>query len=359
LNERSLAEPLIREIRRTAEALGREVRLMEVCGTHTVAIRRSGLRSLLPPNIRLISGPGCPVCVTPAGYIDNALALLERQGLTLATFGDLLKVPGASGGSLARHLGSSRLRVLYSPAELPELARSSSGPVVFLGIGFETTIPVVAAAFLRAAEQGLDNLFLYPAFKIVPPALKALLRGPASNLDGFLLPGHVSVILGLEPYRFLEAPGGVPGVITGFEPLDLLQGILGLVRQLAAGTRRVENAYERAVRPEGNPRAREVMARLLEPADALWRGLGLIPASGLELRPEYAGFDAAGRFGLPRMWNSEPTGCGCAEVLQGLREPESCLLFGQACTPESPVGPCMVSSEGACAAAYRYGGAQA
>jgi hydrogenase expression/formation protein HypD len=357
--ERRLAEPLIGAIRRTAEALGREVRLMEVCGTHTVAIRRSGLRSLLPPNIRLISGPGCPVCVTPAGYIDNALALLERRGVTLATFGDLLKVPGASGGSLARHLGNSRLRVLYSPAELPDLARSSASPVVFLGIGFETTVPAVAAAFLRAAEQGLDNLFLYPAFKTVPPALQALLQGPARNLDGFILPGHVSVILGLEPYRFLEASGGVPGVITGFEPLDLLQGILGLVRQLAAGTRRVENAYERAVRPEGNPRAREVMARLLEPADALWRGLGLIPASGLELRPEYAGFDAARRFELPPMWNSEPAGCCCAEVLQGLQEPERCRLFGRACTPESPVGPCMVSSEGACAAAYRYGGAQA
>jgi len=357
--ERRLAEPLIGAIRRASGKLGREVRLMEVCGTHTVAIRRSGLRSLLPPNIRLISGPGCPVCVTPAGYIDNALALLERRGPTLASFGDLLKVPGASGGSLSGHLGGGRLRVLYSPAELLELARSSGGPVVFLGIGFETTVPAVAAAFLRAAEQGLDNLFLYPAFKTVPPALGALLRGPGRNLDGFLLPGHVSVILGLEPYRFLEAPGGVPGVITGFEPLDLLRGILALVRQLAEGTRRVENAYERAVRPEGNPKAREVMSRLLEPADALWRGLGLIPESGLELRPGFAGFDAARRFGLPPVWNSEPAGCGCAEVLQGLQEPERCPLFGRACAPESPVGPCMVSSEGACAAAYRYGGAEA
>jgi hydrogenase expression/formation protein HypD len=356
--ERRLAEPLVEAIRKTAEALEREVRLMEVCGTHTVAIRRSGLRSLLPQNLRLISGPGCPVCVTPAGYIDNALSLLDREGLTVASFGDMLKVPSSSGRSLSRHLGSGRLRVLYSPGELPELARSSPGPVVFLGIGFETTIPAVAAAFLRASKLGLKNLFLYPAFKTVPPALKALLRGPGGSLDGFLLPGHVSVVLGLEPYRFLEAPGGIPGVVTGFEPLDLLEGILALVRQLAAGTRRVENAYPRAVRPEGNPRAREVMAVLLEPADALWRGLGWIPGSGLELRPGFEGFDAVRRFGLPPLWNSEPDGCGCAEVLQGLEEPERCPLFGRSCTPESPVGPCMVSSEGACAAAYRYGGVE-
>jgi hydrogenase expression/formation protein HypD len=329
---------------------------MEVCGTHTVAIRRSGLRSLLPPNIRLISGPGCPVCVTPAGYIDNALSLLDLPDLTLATFGDLVKVTGSSGQSLSRHLGGSRLRVLYSPGELLELARTAGGPVIFLGIGFETTVPAVASAFLRAATQGLSNLFLYPAFKTVPPALKALLLNPDRSLDGFLLPGHVSVIIGLEPYRFLEAPGGVPGVVTGFEPLDLLEGILALLRLLAAGTRRVENAYSRAVRPEGNPKAREVMAAMLEPADALWRGLGRIAASGLELRPEFRGFDAARRFGLPPMWNYEPAGCGCAEVLQGLEEPERCPLFGRTCTPESPVGPCMVSSEGACAAAYRYGG---
>jgi hydrogenase expression/formation protein HypD len=350
-----MAEPLLAAIRQTAGSLGREVRLMEVCGTHTVAIRRSGLRSLLPENIRLISGPGCPVCVTPAGYIDNALSLLELPDLVLASFGDLLKVPGASGRSLSRYLGGGRLKIVYSPGELLELAGTAPGPVVFLGIGFETTVPAVASAFLRAASRGIGNLFLYPAFKTVPPALKALLDNPDRGLDGFLLPGHVSVVIGLEPYRFLEAPGGVPGVVTGFEPLDLLEGILALLRQLSAGTRRVENAYPRAVRPEGNPRAREVMEGLLEPADALWRGLGRIAASGLELRPEFQGLDAARRFGLPPMWNAEPAGCGCAEVLQGLEEPESCPLFGKACTPEAPVGPCMVSSEGACAAAYRYG----
>jgi hydrogenase expression/formation protein HypD len=353
--ERALAASRLQEIRRLAESLGREVRIMEVCGTHTVSIRQAGLRSLLPQNVRLLSGPGCPVCVTPAGYIDLALSLLDRPDLVLATFGDMLKVPGASGVSLASRLGSGRLRILYSPAELPELARTASGPVVFLGVGFETTAPTVASAFLQAARQGIDNLYLFAAFKTVPPALRALLADPESRLDAFLLPGHVSAILGLEPYRFLEQSGGRPGAVTGFEPLDLVEGILAVLRQLAAGTRRVENAYARVVRPGGNPRAREVMAELLEPEDALWRGLGAIPGSGLRLRERYRGQDAAVRFGLPPVWNSEPAGCGCARVLLGRLEPEACPLFGRACTPESPVGPCMVSSEGSCAAAFRYG----
>jgi hydrogenase expression/formation protein HypD len=354
-SERALAAPWLEEIRRLAGSLGREVRIMEVCGTHTVSIRRAGLRSLLPENVRLLSGPGCPVCVTPAGYIDLALSLLDQPDLVLATFGDMLKVPGASGASLASRLGSGRLRILYSPAELPRLARGAAGPVVFLGVGFETTAPTVAAAFLQAAREGIDNLYLFAAFKTVPPALRALLSDPESRLDAFLLPGHVSAILGLEPYRFLEKAGGLPGAVTGFEPLDLLQGILALLRQLAAGTRRIQNAYPRVVRPGGNPRAREVLAELLEPEDALWRGLGLIPGSGLRLRERYRGLDAAARFGLPPVWNSEPPGCGCARVLLGRLEPEGCPLFGRSCTPESPIGPCMVSSEGSCAAAFRYG----
>jgi hydrogenase expression/formation protein HypD len=328
---------------------------MEVCGTHTVAIRRAGLRSLLPDNIRLISGPGCPVCVTPAGYIDLALSLLDRPGLVLATFGDMLKVPGASGASLASRLGTGRLRILYSPSELPRLARESGKPVVFLGVGFETTAPTIAAAFLEAAREGIRNLYLYTAFKTVPPALRALLSDPEARLDAFLLPGHVSAILGLEPYGFLEAPGGRPGVVTGFEPLDLLDGIRAALRQLSAGSQRVENAYARVVRAGGNPRERQIMDELLEPEDALWRGLGSIPGSGLRLRQQYAGFDAAQRFAMPPMWNSEPAGCGCALVLMGRLEPEACPLFGRRCTPENPVGPCMVSSEGSCAAAFRYG----
>jgi hydrogenase expression/formation protein HypD len=335
--------------------LRRPIRIMEVCGTHTVAIRRAGIPSLLPDNLILISGPGCPVCVTPTGYIDNALALLERPEPVLASFGDMLKVPGSSGDCLAGHLGTGRVRVLYSPSELPKLASETDGPVVFLAIGFETTIPTIAASLLRAEQEGCENLYLYTGFKTVPAALQALLAGGQRRLDAFLLPGHVSVIIGANSYRFLEQPGGVPGIIAGFEPLDILDGVLAALRQIAEGTRAVENRYTRAVRPEGNPKARGVVDTVLEPRDALWRGLGVIPASGMGLRSAFRRWDAALRFEIPEMTNYEPPGCRCAEVLQGLTTPTECPLFGGACTPERPVGPCMVSSEGSCAASYRYG----
>ena len=350
-----LAAAVLTDIRRFAARIGRPIRIMEVCGTHTVAIRRAGIPSLLPENLILISGPGCPVCVTPTGYIDNALALLERPGVVVASFGDMLKVPGTSGDSLSRHLGDRGVRVLYSPAELPALAAATSGPVVFLAIGFETTIPTIAAALLEAERQGCDNLFVYTGFKTVPAALQALLARQDRSLDAFLLPGHVSIIIGEEPYRFLEQPGGVPGVIAGFEPLDILDGIRAVLSQVSAGRHTVENRYARAVRPGGNPRAREVMHRALEPCGALWRGLGWIPDSGMSLRQGLLHRDAAVRFELPPMTNAEPAGCGCALVLQGLSSPAECPLFGSLCTPERPVGPCMVSSEGSCAAAYRYG----
>ncbi len=370
-SDRDLARPMLREIADLAARIARPVRIMEVCGTHTVALRRHGIHSLLPRgggngrrgrrgeghkgDIRLISGPGCPVCVTPSGYIDRALELLRHGEVRIATFGDMVRVPGSGGDCLHRHLGGGRVKVVYSPAEAVALAASSPGPVVFLGIGFETTSPTVAAAFLQAAERGLRNLLLYPAFKTIPQALRALLASPRRALDGLLLPGHVSAIIGPEAYRFLEEENGAPAVITGFEPLDLLAGILGILRQLADGRRQVENAYPRAVRPGGNPKAREVLYRFLEPGDALWRGLGAIPGSGLEIRPEYGWMDAGRRFGLPAPHNEEPEGCRCAQVIQGQRVPTQCPLFGRRCTPESPVGPCMVSSEGSCAAWYRYG----
>jgi hydrogenase expression/formation protein HypD len=227
--------------------------------------------------------------------------------------------------------------------------------VVFLGIGFETTSPTVAAAFLRAAEQGMRNLLLLAAFKTIPAALAALLASPQRSLDGLLLPGHVSAVIGVEAYRFLEGAGGVPAVIAGFEPLDLLAAILGVLRQVAAGERRVENGYTRAVRPGGNPVARRVLGRLLEPVDALWRGLGWIAESGLGLLPQYAWMDAARCFDLPPLADREPAGCRCAQVIQGRLLPPECPLFGRGCSPERPAGPCMVSSEGTCAAHYRYG----
>jgi hydrogenase expression/formation protein HypD len=358
LQDRRLAVPLLEEINSTAAEIPRAVRIMEVCGTHTVAIRRSGVHSLLPDNILLVSGPGCPVCVTPTSYIDNTLHLLDTTPITIVSFGDMLKVPGSDGRILAGYLGHERVRMVYSPTELLTIARNSTEAVVFLAIGFETTIPTIAAAFLKARQAGMRNLFLYTAFKTVPPALSALLDSPERNLDGFLLPGHVSVIIGEQPYRFLEETGGAPGVITGFEPLDLLQGILAVLKQIAKGEQRVENAYTRAVRPNGNPKARKIMERLLKPVDTLWRGFGRIPVSGLALSSEFQDADAESSFSLPPVQNVEPPGCLCAQVVQGLVLPTECSLFAKRCTPETPVGPCMVSSEGTCAASFRYGDAE-
>lgn len=358
LQDPQLAKPLLQAIEQVAAKISTTVRIMEVCGTHTVAIRRSGIHSLLPENVALISGPGCPVCVTPTGYIDNALSLLEDRDITVVTFGDMLKVPGSEQRSLSSYMGSGRVRIVYSPAEILTIAGEQPTPVIFLAIGFETTVPTVASAALQGVAAGIDNLYLYTAFKTVPPALKALLAGPDCSIDAFLLPGHVSVIIGEGPYRFLENPKGVPGVITGFEPIDLLQGILACLRLVDRGERRVENAYTRAVRPEGNPKAREIVSQLLEAEDALWRGLGEIPASGLRLRKDYMKLDAVHRFSLPALKNIEPPGCECARVLQGQLQPVECPLFGRACTPERPIGPCMVSSEGSCAASYRYGEAR-
>lgn len=352
---REKAQTLSALIQRYADELEQPAVLMEVCGTHTVNLRKHGIHSMLPDTIRLISGPGCPVCVTPSSYIDNALRLIEDHGAVVATFGDMVKVPGTEGRSLSQYMGTELVRIVYSPAELIGLAENSNRPIVFLGIGFETTIPVIASVFLKAAERNIDNLYLYPAFKTVAPALKALLAEQERGFNGFLLPGHVSVIIGLGPYRFLESPDGVPGVVTGFGPLDMLEGIAVLVKLLLSGKREIYNCYTRAVREDGNKRAREVMRTLLEPADALWRGLGTIPESGLALRDEYARYDAVEQFSLPPLSPYEPPGCLCAEVIQGKVIPPHCSLFGSPCTPDQPVGPCMVSSEGTCAAYFRYG----
>ena len=353
-SDRKTAEIIVREIRDLCRRIGGRVRIMEVCGTHTVELRRTGVRSLLPEEIILISGPGCPVCVTPTGYVDNALDIVRKGRGIVATFGDMVKVPGSDGVSLSRYMRSGAVKMVYSPAELLNTPLDST--VVFLGIGFETTIPVVASVFLKALETGRSGLYLYTAFKTVVPALKALLADPESRIDGFLLPGHVSVIIGSDAYGMLERQGGVPAVIAGFEPVDMLWGILLILRQIYAGEHKVENAYSRAVKKEGNPKAREIMDRLLCPSDDLWRGLGRIPEGGRSLRSEYRGIDAAHRFDLPEVTSSDPAGCLCSEVIQGRKQPTDCAFFGNRCTPDRPVGPCMVSSEGTCAAYMRYGG---
>jgi len=354
-DERQLAGELVSEITKCTGRIGRSLSLMEVCGTHTVELRRKGIHSLLPKEISLVSGPGCPVCVTPAGYVDNSLLLAESGKAVIATFGDMLKVPGAGGRALSTLSGRGLVKVVYSPTELTEFARRSSLPVVFLAVGFETTIPTVVSALLQAREAGVKNLLLYTAFKIVTPALRFLLSSPDHGIDGFILPGHVSVIIGEKAYSFLTGPGGRPGVITGFESLDMLMGILLLVRQIEKGERRVENAYPRAVKPEGNPRALALMEKNLEPRNDVWRGLGVIPGGGLGLRPELVTMDAEKTFGLAPARDAEAPGCICSRVIAGKAQPIQCALFGRRCTPDDPVGPCMVSSEGTCAAYFRYG----
>jgi len=354
-DERDLASALVAEIEKTAAGIGRPVRIMEVCGTHTVELRKQGIHSLLPRGIALVSGPGCPVCVTPAGYVDNALALAESGRAIIASFGDMLKVPGSSGRTLASLSAAGRARLVYSPTELVGMARAAGAPVVFLAVGFETTIPTIISALLEAQDREIDNLLLYTAFKTVPPALRFLLANPEHGIDGFLLPGHVSVVIGADAYELLQGPEGRPGVITGFEGLDMLLGILLLLRQILTGTHRVENAYPRAVRPGGNPLARKIMETMLEPTDETWRGLGVIPGAALGLRPALADRDAAKVFSLPPAEDGEAPGCICARVVAGMATPPQCPLFGTRCTPDDPVGPCMVSSEGTCAAYFRYG----
>jgi hydrogenase expression/formation protein HypD len=338
---------------------GRRVTVMEVCGTHTMAIARAGLRALLPPSLRLISGPGCPVCVTPVGFVDHALALARLPRVTLATFGDMMRVPGSQPArgpapslALARAAGAD-VRVVYSPLEALALARTRpEREVVFLGVGFETTAPGVAAAVERAAD--LANFSVLSAHKTVPAALAALASMPDLGLDGFLLPGHVSVILGPEPYGVLAERHGLAAAIAGFEPEEILRGLAAICRQVARGEPEIANCYPGAVRPGGNPRALAAIDRVFAATSSVWRGLGPIPGSGLGLRPALAGVDAGLRFAVELPAPLDPPGCRCGEVLSGRLAPEGCPLFGRVCAPDSPVGACMVSSEGSCAAAWHF-----
>jgi len=353
----ALAREIVSEIHSVAGGIGRPVRLMEVCGTHTVELRRQGIHSLLPPAVRLISGPGCPVCVTPSGYIDQALELAASGRAVVATFGDLMKVPGSSGRTLASLSSTGGVRMVYSPAEIGAIARGTTRPVVFLAVGFETTIPAVVSGLQEARGQGVRNALLYTAFKTVPKALQFLLSAPDHGIDGFILPGHVSVIIGSDAYAFLERDAGRPGVITGFEGLDMLVGILALLKMVQRGERRVINAYPRAVTRAGNELALKLMSDSLEPRDDTWRGLGSIPGASLGLKKELEDCDAQKVMRLPAPEDREPAGCRCARVIAGRETPPQCPLFGRRCTPDDPVGPCMVSSEGTCAAYFRYGGA--
>lgn len=344
-------------LRRLEQALaGRPMRFMEVCGTHTVAIFHSGLRSLLPAEVAHLSGPGCPVCVTHEAEVAAFLDLAARDRVILATFSDLLRVPGPGGHSLKHaQAQGARVEIVYSPLDALTLAAANPGDtVVFLGIGFETTAPTVAATMLAARQRNVRNFCVFALHKLVPPALRALLEDSQCAVDAFLLPGHVSTVLGLEPYAFLARDHGVPGVVGGFQPVDILLALCLMAEQLRDGLPAVVNAYPRAVDDGGNPRARALLDQFFIVKDALWRGIGRIPQSGLAVRPEYADMDAQQRLGLVLPQVPSLPGCRCGDVLKGRIAPPDCPLFARKCTPASPVGPCMVSTEGSCAAYFKY-----
>ena len=349
----ALARRLIDSIH--AMAGDRQINLMEVCGTHTVSIGRYGFRSIMPAGVHLLSGPGCPVCVTSNRDIDHAIALSRLDGVVIATFGDMMRVPGST-TSLSRQKAAGRdVRIVYSPLDAVELAQANPHlQVIFMGVGFETTTPAIAATILDAYDHGIENFSVFCAHKTTPPALRAIASDPQTRIDGFILPGHVSTITGLEPYRFLVDEFSTPGVVTGFEPVDVLEGIAMLVRMVAEGAPDIQNAYLRGVDQGGNAVARRLVQQVFEPVDATWRGLGTIPASGLRIRDEFSHLDANRRFDVDIEPTREAAGCRCGDVLRGVIAPGGCPLFGRACTPEKPVGPCMVSSEGSCAAYYRY-----
>lgn len=354
----SLRDPDLcaRLLKRLDEQLERPLRFMEVCGTHTVSIFRGGLRSLLPAGVTHLSGPGCPVCVTHEREVATFLKLASMPGVMLATFGDLMRVPDAGGRTLKHaQAEGARVSIVYSPLDVLELARAHPETlIVFLGVGFETTAPAVAAMLLTAAQEGLRNVALYSCHKLVPPALEALLSMEDCAIDGFLLPGHVSTVLGLAPYGFIAERFHKPAIVAGFEPADILDALCRMAEQIRRGKALVENAYPRAVNDAGNPKARSVLEQVFQPVDALWRGLGGLPASGLGLRPEFSRFDALSRLECEVVESRSVPGCQCGAILSGRKTPVECPLFGRACTPQTPVGPCMVSTEGSCAAYYRY-----
>lgn len=331
------------------------INLMEVCGTHTVAISKSGLRQALPETITLLSGPGCPVCVTANRDTDKAIAIAQQPDVIMTTFGDMIKVPG-SYSSFAHERAKGRdIRVVYSPIDALKIARDNPDKkVVFHAVGFETTAPAVAMTVIMAEKEKIFNFYILCLHKTVPLVLKALIDLGEIDIHGYILPGHVSSVIGLKPYEFLAEDYGMPGVITGFEPVDILQGILMLVKQIEKNEPKIEIQYTRVVRPEGNPEALRVMEEVFEPCDSDWRGIGVIPNTGLRLRKKYEHFDAEKVFDLELKPPIEPRGCSCGEVLRGVKFPYECKLFAKVCNPENPVGPCMVSSEGACAAYYRY-----
>lgn len=346
-----MVRALTEKIRTTTK---KDIVLMEVCGGHTMAIHRFGIPSLLPENIHLVSGPGCPVCVSSKSYIDHAIALGRREDVILCTYGDLIRVPGSSSTLDREKASGADVRIVPSTLDALKIAREHpTKNVVFLGIGFETTAPGSAAAIVQADREQLKNFFLLSAHKIMPPAMEALIT-EGIRINGYICPGHVSTITGSSIYDFIPRSYGLACVIAGFEPVDILQSVLMLAEQIERGTPKVEIQYKRVVKPEGNVKAQELLKEVFALEADWWRGFGMIPASGLKLKDRYTAYDAAKVFEVTLPEPKEDKGCICGEILKGLKKPSDCKLFGKACTPSDPVGACMVSSEGACAAYFRY-----
>ena len=347
---------LTESIKNTAKGINRNITLMEVCGTHTVAIFKSGIKSMLPRNINLISGPGCPVCVTPNEYMDRAVAISGLKDVILTTFGDMMRVPGTSSSLEKEKARGKDIRMVYSTLDALKIAQDNPDKrVVFLGVGFETTVPTVASAVRQAKEKRVANFFVLCAHKLIPPAMKFLAQSEDLRVDGFICPGHVSTVIGSEPYEFLAKEFNIPCVIAGFEPLDLFQSILMLLVQLKDKRAEVENQYFRAVKKNGNPVALDFIHSVFEEENSVWRGVGAIPGSGLRLKDEYLILDAHENIKVEVEKSQEPQGCICGLVIQGKKSPPDCPLFAEQCNPENPIGPCMVSSEGSCQAHFKYG----
>lgn len=350
------AQALAARIAALAEP-GRQYKFMEVCGGHTHTIYKHGIEDYLPESVQLVHGPGCPVCVIPMGRVDDAIAIAERPDVIMTTFGDMMRVPGGRGSFFDAKAAGADIRMVYSPLDALKIARQSPDKrVVFMGIGFETTAPSTAMTVLRAAAEGIDNFSVFCNHVTIIPAIKAILDSPDLRLDGFLGPGHVSTVIGCRPYEFITRDHGKPLVCAGFEPLDILQSVYLLLEQLADGRCEVENQYTRVVPWGGNLRALDAIGRVMRLRPYFeWRGLGFINDSALQMRDEYAAFDAERIFDIPGVRVADPKACQCGEVLKGVLKPWECKVFGTACTPETPIGTCMVSSEGACAAYYNFG----
>jgi hydrogenase expression/formation protein HypD len=347
---------LTQQIKQIAKNIQEEIFLMEVCGTHTVAIFKSGLKSILPDNIKLLSGPGCPVCVTPNPYLDRAVALSRLDDVIITTFGDMMRVPGSTSSLEKEKTKGNDIRMVYSSLDALKIARDNTDKiVVFLGVGFETTSPTVAFVLKEAKSRKINNFSVLSAHKLIPPALRLLARSPDLKVNGFICPGHVSTIIGTKPYRFLADQYHIPCVVSGFEPVDLFQSLYLLLTQIKNGVAKVENQYFRVVKDEGNPNALRLLDEIFQAEDSLWRGIGTIPLSGLAIKEEYEEYDAEKKIPVQVEKSREPKGCLCGLVIQGKKSPVDCPYFAKQCTPQSPIGPCMVSSEGSCQAYFKYG----